>query len=79
MRTIFPVFCTSIVKVTVSPSSTTPSLSRSVVNAQVFRPSIDALAPVCVSTKAVSSISLPDGSSAVTVTVFLANCESDVA
>ena len=72
-------FSTSIVKVTMSPTSTIPSLSASVVSAQVFKTSIEALAPVFVSTKSLSSISFPDGSSAVTVTVFLTNSESEAA
>ena len=76
---MLPVFCTSIVKVTVSPSSTTLSLSTSVVKAHVLSASIDALAPVSVSTKEVSSISFPEGSSAVTTTVFLTNPESEAA
>ena len=76
---MLPVFCTSIVKVILSPSSTTLSLSTSVVNAHVLSASIDALAPVSVSTKAVSSISFPEGSSAVTTTVFLTKPESEAA
>ena len=76
---MLPVFCTSIVKVTVSPSSATLSLSTSVVKAHVLSASIDAIAPVSVSTKAVSSISFAEGSSAVTTTVFLTNPESEAA
>ena len=76
---MLPVFCTSIVKVTVSPSSTTLSLSTSVVKAHVLSASIDAFAPVSVSTKAFSSISFSEGSPAVTTTVFLTSPESEAA
>ena len=75
----FPVFLTLTPNLMVSPSSTIPSLSKSVDNVHVFTTFIEASAPVTTSTESDTLIVVDDGSEAITVTVLRINLVSAAA
>ena len=76
VRPIFPVLLTSIVKTTVSPTSTIPPAKSSLFD-QVFNTFKDGSAPVASLTSADIVSSLPTGSYAVTVAVFITCPEAE--